>query len=69
MQAQPSNAKSNPDWLDLNLPTPERPLPSLPELPLETIFALCDELVKATVYDEAYFARSLASKNPERFVL
>jgi hypothetical protein len=69
MQHPASVPNSNLDWLDLNLPTPERPLPALPVLPLETIFALNDELVSETVYDEAYFAQSLARKNPERFVL
>lgn len=48
---------------------PERPLPVLPELDMATIFALNDELVSRTVYDEEYFAQSLARKNPERFVL
>ncbi len=69
MPTQPSDTKSSPDWLDLDLPTPERPLPVLPELPLETLYALCEQLAAATVKDDAYFARSLASKNPDPFVL
>jgi hypothetical protein len=69
MPPQPSDTKSSPDWLDLNLPIPERPLPTLPELPLQTLFALCEQLAASTVKDDAYFAISLASKNPAPFVL
>jgi hypothetical protein len=69
MQPQGSAPRSNRDWLDLNLPVPERPLPTLPVIPVETVFALNDEWIAEMVYDEAYFAESLARKNPERFVL
>ena len=45
------------------------PLPTLPNLPLEHTYALIEQLWEDTVYDDAYFARSLASKNPEPFVM
>jgi hypothetical protein len=48
---------------------PEEPLPIFPALPLHVVYALNDELVSATVYDEEYFADSLAHKNPARFEL
>ncbi len=69
MQRPPSDEKSKIDWLDLDLPIPEVSLPSLPKLPMETVFALCQQLVSTIDHDDAYFARSLAGKNPNPFVL
>ena len=61
--------KSNLDWLDLNLPVPDKPLPAFHALPLEHSHVLNEQLWADTVYDEAYFAESLARKNPEPFVM
>ena len=69
MPPQPSEKKSNGDWLDLNLPVPDYPLPPFPDLPLSTVYAIIEEGFNDAVYDDAYFARSLASKNPEPFVM
>jgi hypothetical protein len=55
--------------LDLDLPVPDGPLPPFPKVALETVYALNDEVVARTVYDEQYFAESLSHKNPEEFVL
>lgn len=54
---------------DLDHLVPDSPLPTLPNLPLETVFALNQQAVEDTVYDDAYFAESLARKNPEPFVM
>jgi hypothetical protein len=64
-----SPPNSSDDWLNLDHLVPDAPLPAFPDLPLETLIALNQETVEDTVYDEAYFAESLASKNPEPFVL
>jgi hypothetical protein len=69
MERKPSEPNSTGDWADLDLPVPERPLPVFPRVSIATVFALNDELVARTVYDEKYMAESLARKNPERFVL
>lgn len=45
------------------------PLPTLPNLPLEHTHVLLEQLWEDTVYDDAYFARSLASKNNVPFVM
>jgi hypothetical protein len=69
MEPKPSEPKSNAGWADLDLPVPDASWPLLPALPLHIVYALNDELVAATVYDEEYFAQSLAHKNPARFEL
>ncbi len=69
MEPQISSKNSSEDWLDLDLPVPEEPLPPFPNLSLEDVYKLNEQLWADTVYDEAYFARSLASKNPEPFVM
>jgi len=69
MEPKPSEPKLNGDLLALDLPVPDGSLPPFSKVPLETVYALNDELVARTVYDERYFAESLAHKNPEKFVL
>ena len=55
--------------LDLILPIPDAPLPRYHDRPLASIYARNDEVMRETHYDEAYFAASLARKNPEPFVM
>ena len=69
MPLLPSPPNSVDDWPDFSNLVPDSPLPAFPDLPLETVFALNQETVEDTVYDEAYFAESLAHKNPEPCVL
>jgi hypothetical protein len=69
MPIQTSQPSFSDEWLNLDNLVPDAPLPAFPNLPLETLFALNQETVEDTIYDEAYFAESLAGKNPEPFVL
>lgn len=55
--------------LDLDLPVADEPVPTLPSLPLETVYAVNDQFCADTVYDDAYFARSLKRKNRVPFVM
>jgi hypothetical protein len=55
--------------LDLNLPVPERPLPPFHNLPPDWTYAINVERWKTQVLDDAYWAWSLAGKNPEPFVM
>lgn len=48
---------------------PDGPLPLFPDLPLETLYALNEETWATQVLDDAYWAWSLAGKNPEPFVM
>ena len=57
------------DLAALNLPVPDEPLPAFHILPLEHSHLLNEQLWEDTIYDEAYFAESLAHKNPEPLVL
>ena len=69
MPRPPSPRKFSDDLPDFSHLVPDSPLPTLPNLPLETVFALNQQTVEETVYDEAYFAESLARKNHEPFVM
>ncbi len=69
MERLPSEPKSNDAFVDLILPVPEGRMPVLPAITPAEAFALNDELVARTVYDEKYMQESLAHKNPERFVM
>lgn len=57
------------DMLDLNLPIPNEPIPTLPDLPLQTVYAIYAEYCASLSYDDAYYARSLAAKNHVPFVM
>ena len=48
---------------------PDEPLPPFHILPLEHCHVLNEQLWEDTVYDEAWFARSLAAKNDVPFVM
>lgn len=48
---------------------PDAPLPPFHDLPPDWTYALNAEMWKTQVLDEAYWARSLAGKNPEPFVM
>jgi len=69
MPHPPCTPKSEDDLLDLNLPVPEGPMPIFPTISAEAVYALNEQYMREMVYDEAYFVRSLAGKNPEPFVL
>lgn len=58
-----------PDRLDLNLPVSEVPWPVRSDLSPELTHALNEEMWKTQVLDDAYWAESLARKNPEPFVM
>ena len=64
-----SLTKSERDLLDLNLPIPDAPVPTLPTISVESAFLLNEQVWEDAVYDEAYFARSLAAKNDVPFVM
>jgi hypothetical protein len=55
--------------LDLVFPTPDVELPAFHDCTVQEIWAANEELWKHTVYDEMYYAESLAGKNPEPFVM
>jgi hypothetical protein len=69
MEPRPSSLKSGDDWLDLNLPVPDEPLPLFPDLPLDHVYELNEQFWERMVYDDAYFAQSLAGKCKEPFVM
>ena len=69
MEPHLSERKPTDVFVDLNLPIPEGAMPVLPAITPAEAFALNDELVARTVYDEKYMRESLAHKNPERFVM
>lgn len=69
MPRPPSPRKFSDDLPDFSHLVPDSALPVLPDLPLATVFALNQETVEETIYDDAYFAESLARKNPEPFVM
>jgi hypothetical protein len=55
--------------LDLNLPIPEAPLPASHKLCADAVYAMNESFAKRFALDDAYWARSLAGKNPEPFVM
>ena len=56
--------------LDLDLPVPDEPVPTLPTLPLETVYAVNEQFCADFTYDEAHLARrTLKGKNVEPFVM
>ena len=55
--------------MDLDLPVPDAPLPAFHDLPLEWVYELNRQFCESVVYDDAYFARSLAAKNDVPFVM
>lgn len=55
--------------MELNLPVPETPLPASHDLPLAWVQEINAQICARTVYDDAYFARSLAGKCTEPFVM
>jgi hypothetical protein len=55
--------------LDLNLPVPEVPLPAFHDLPADWTYAANEEYAASLPLDDAYWAWSLAGKNPEPFVM
>lgn len=57
------------EHLDLNLPVSDVPWPVSHVLSPEEVYALNAEMWKTQVLDDAYWARSLAGKNPEPFVM
>ena len=69
MQLPTSLTESDLELLDLNLPVPDEHVPTLPSISIESVHLLNEQLWEDTVYDEAYFARSLASKNNVPFVM
>jgi hypothetical protein len=69
LKASATNSPAGLLDLDLNLPVPDVKLPRFHDFTIEEIWAANEELWKHTVYDEAYFARSAAGKNPEPFVM
>lgn len=66
--SEPKSSAASLD-LDLNLPIPDVILPAFHDFTVQEIWAANEELWKHTVYDEAYFAQSLARKNTEPFVM
>ena len=66
-------AKSSPklslEHLDLNLPVSDVPWPVRHEMSPNEVYALNAEIWKTQVLDDAYWAWSLAGKNPEPFVM
>ena len=72
MQTTPraeSSPKLCPDLLDLNLPVSDVPWPVRHEMSPNDVYALNAEIWKTQVLDDAYWAESLAGKNPEPFVM
>jgi hypothetical protein len=69
MPLPPSEKKSSGDLLDLNLPVPDAPLPAFHDLPPDWTYALNEEYAASLALDDAYWAWSLAGKNPEPFVM
>lgn len=55
--------------VDFELPVSDWHPPNFPEQTLEQIYACNDAAVRETVYDEAYFADSLARKVTVPFVM
>jgi hypothetical protein len=55
--------------LDLNLPVSDVPWPVRSEISPETVYLLNSETWATQVLDDAYWAWSLAGKNPEPFVM
>jgi len=66
-------AKNSPklsrDLLDLNLPVSDVPWPVRHAMTPAEVYALNVEIWKTQVLDDAYWAWSLAGKNPEPFVM
>lgn len=69
MPRPPSETKSFDDLMDLNLPVPEVPLPLFHDLPADWTYAANEERAATVPLDDAYWAWSLAGKNPEPFVM
>ena len=55
--------------LDLDLPVPDEPVPTLPSLPLETVYAVNEQFCEDFVSGEASVARNLKWKNAVPFVM
>ena len=56
--------------LDLDLPIPDEPVPTLPGLPLETVYAVNEQFAADLADDQDYRARrNLKGKNVEPFVM
>lgn len=55
--------------MDLNLPVPEVPLPLFHDLPADWTYAANEKHAATVPLDDAYWAWSLAGKNPEPFVM
>jgi hypothetical protein len=69
MQPPPSETKSSDDLLDLNLPVPDVPLWPFHDLPPDWTYAMNEAYAAKLPLDDAYWAWSLAGKNPEPFVM
>jgi hypothetical protein len=55
--------------IDFDLPFPDVQPPNFPDRTLAEVYARNAEVMRETVYDEEYFARSLARKVTEPFVM
>ena len=56
--------------LALDLPIPDKPVPTLPSLPVETVYAVNAEFAADLAEDELYWARrNLKGKDVEPFVM
>jgi hypothetical protein len=64
----PSSSPARPD-LDFVLPEIDECPPIFPDQTLAQVYARNAEVMRETVYDEEYFAKSLARKVTEPFVM
>ncbi len=69
MPLPPSKPNFDVDLPDLDLPVLEVPLLLFHDLPPDWTYAINEHRWKTQVLDDAYWAESLAGKNPEPFVM
>jgi hypothetical protein len=72
MQTTPraeSSPEPSPDISDQNRPVSDVPWSVRLKMSLAEVYALNEQLCKTLPLDDAYWAESLASKNPEPFVM
>jgi hypothetical protein len=65
----PSAKTFDASWLDLNLPVPNAPLPPFHDSPKDSVYAWNEDYAARLPRNGAYWAWSLAGKNPEPFVM
>jgi len=69
MPPTPSTKTFDDSWLDLNLPVSDASIPPIHNLPKDLVYAANEEYAARLARDDAYWAWSLAGKNPEPFVM